>query len=891
MRSHALVLALILGTLPLLGAVAPSEGPVSPGAVRVAAVEAVNETPNPAAMVAPARVNLQRTHRLGPDPGMAALRLFLGVGARLDTVARAAAEAAYASNNIHSAVPLLYATHVLAPEDTLSLRRLGFAAKTSGHYELAYDALRHATLRSPGEFEVWWWLADTERLLGFYNDALEHMRHALQLAPPAQAKDLADYVAYSEYLADPTPSWESFDIHRDFAARHQETRRMRRTAAEYQEALALLPEFDADDTEAWARIAWAAMETGYQYAYLQEHETAIYFFERAARLYERTGVPVDTGRCLNNAADSYAVLAATQPARRGELLDRVIERRDQALALNRHARDPVQSRYTMGRLLENLVNRHGAEHPRVTELRKLALGELPWTGAIEEFSMVAIAEGEIACRVSEGDLGGARQLLERIRSYLVASQYLEDTIRLAKHETTLAHIQQQQGHAGAAIQSGQDALAVVAQVRGYLHAEAFMRSEAAISLRHSHAAIVRGAISAGDFTMALASAEEYRAAHLTTLLGGAAAGEAHFADLGLEATLAAARLKVIAAERAEAEAAGDQDALARLAEDEAREQALVRRLESRPETSDSMPVHQLGITPVLPDELRTAVPEDALYIAYIVDPWGACALTVGSEGIGGVLLDEADEHTLFETVTAFQRAVRGGGEATPALETLASAILTPLAATFGERRLIFAPDYVLYSVPFAALPLDGAYLVERHDVAHITSGAHLVRAHTAPQRAGDSVILCRAEDGGGESMLFDEAAAVAYVEAPIDVWTGEATLTALLLAPGEGFDGRLHVAEIAARTLPPAAALCLGDGWPPSGTGQEPVQTLTHALMLAGADSAVFNLWRTACAPVQALAEAGFDGGRALNGQQRAQISAGAPLAEWAALVVYGPRP
>ena len=839
-----------------------------------------------------ARGSLQHTHYFGADPGMAALRLFLGAGGRLDTLARTAAEAAYGGPDLKSSIHLLYTTHVFAPGDDLSLRRLGFAAKTSGYYELAYDALRHATTVNPDSYEAWWWLADTDRLLGFYDEAVEHMGRARDLAPATETANLQDFVTYSENLANPERTWDTFNTHRDFAQRHRDTRRVRRAAAEYQATLDHAPSFAPDNTDAWARIAWISMQMGYQYAFLQEHETAAFYFEQAARLYGHTLVPLDVGRCLNDEADSFAVLAVTEPAQRNTWLDQAIQCRERALDLNQNASDPVQSRYTVGRLLEDAVTRYGTNNPRVAELRLLAVNELPWSGAIEDFSLVAMAEGEAACRLAEGDLGGARQLFERIRPYLAGSEYLSNTFRVARLDYTMAYIHQQQGHAGAAIEAAQNALASVAQARTYLHAEAFLRSPAAWILRYAHCAVARGALSMGDFAQALATTEAYHATRLNIILDSATPSKAIFADRGIEVKLAKARLDSLAALRAEAKADGDSEALAWAAANEARENEHLQQIRTYPQDAENVGLERIEEYPVGPNALQQALPADALYIAYLTDPWGSCAVTAGTEGLGGATLDGASEAMLLDAVLAFQQAIRGNGDAAAPLQALAQALMAPLAATLGQRRLLIAPDDMLYTLPFAALPLANGFLVQQNDVALVTSAAQIVQSMEYAPTPGEGALVCRAAEGGSEAMLYAENhPLVAYIEAPVDVWPGAAPLSALLLRPGGGEDGRLHLSEIATHVISSAVTLCLGDGWPPTSAPFETVQSLAHSLKLAGTGAAVFNLWPADCATMRDGTALNFSGAHAFCAWQRDAIAAGSPLSAWSNYQFYGPLP
>lgn len=82
-------------------------------------------------------------------------------------------------------------------------------------------------------------------------------------------------------------------------------------------------------------------------------------------------------------------------------------------------------------------------------------------------------------------------------------------------------------------------------------------------------------------------------------------------------------------------------------------------------------------------------------------------------------------------------------EATGAL--LAAAIVEPLAARLGGRRLLVVPDGALHYVPFAALPLPGSAepLLARYEIAYLPSASVLatLRSHGKAQRSGPSIAV------------------------------------------------------------------------------------------------------------------------------------------------------
>ena len=67
----------------------------------------------------------------------------------------------------------------------------------------------------------------------------------------------------------------------------------------------------------------------------------------------------------------------------------------------------------------------------------------------------------------------------------------------------------------------------------------------------------------------------------------------------------------------------------------------------------------------------------------------------------------------------------GGGEARPPVAERLADLILPRRDLVGARRLLIAPDGPLHHLPFEALPRNGRYLIEDHEVAVIPSSAAL----------------------------------------------------------------------------------------------------------------------------------------------------------------------
>lgn len=882
------VAALLLG-LAVLCAHAAAEQAGAP--LRVARAESSASVLPALEMPSAAAGSRQRTHLLGADPGMAALLEQLGAAKRFGRIAREQAMAAYDQSGYEAAVPLLYTAHVLQPRDPDLLRFLGFAAKSTGRYELACDALERAAIDTPNEYTVWWWLGDAQRLLGHYEESVESMERARGLAPEEEQVDLGGYVDYSVRLADPAPSWEHFDYHRDFANRHRAHRRARRLVAELQAALDRVPEFDPGDTEAWARLGWVCSEIGYQYMFLMDYETALLYFERAVRHYRRIGSAAETARNLNNAADAFAARAECDWPRHAHWLRQAVRHRQDAYAIARGLPDPAQQRYTLGRYIEDLAWSVPPGDPKLVELRAVASRELPRQGDIEDYSMAAVAQGEAVCRLAAGDYGGARQLLEKVLPHIDASEFLEDTIRAARTRALLAHIYSEQGQMQTAIAYGVEAVETLDRVRTFIHADAFALSPAIPILRLAGCSVLRAAIGNGDWEFAVRIAEDLKQRVEHALLGGAIADELHFSDFALEAALTRARIPEIEIELSRARADGrNEDAAslrAHLGHARGRLEALllpVSYARTAQLNFEFMPQR-------VSTEIQAALPDGAMFVSFAVGRFGACQLVITPETIDGAYLPDADETTLTVLAGEVRKALAEGVDPAPLLDDLGERL--GLAGLGAPPLLFVSPDDPLFDLPMDLARTGGRFLFEDSAVAHVLGGAHLVHALALPPAGEAPPLWCTAAEGCAETDLRAPGAphGALYLEAPAHVRMDSLINSALLLRGGAGADGRLSFAELLAHPLPArVAGVCLGDGWPGDAPPGLPMRVFAQAMAYADVAAFTANTGHAPCPVLRALVEAeGLDAG-ALAVLKRDGLEQGRPPAEWAPWAFYGAR-
>jgi len=351
----------------------------------------------------------------------------------------------------------------------------------------------------------------------------------------------------------------------------------------------------------------------------------------------------------------------------------------------------------------------------------------------------------------------------------------------------------------------------------------------------------------------------------------------------------------------------------------------------------------------LPDE-RTALLE---YVAGL-DGAPSTVFVVTRRGVQARVLPPAD--SLISTIERFVALLEDGqdprepaGVLGPVLLDSALALLSP-----GVTRILVVPDGPLHRLPFDALRLtDGRYLVERYTVGVVPSAGALATLRQRPVRPdtqgtavlalGDPAFAREQGDPTARGELFRDAfdrsgglprlvaagdevrevaryapaavvrvrgdASEAFVKhTPLERFgvlhfathalVDEATLarTALALSPGDGEDGFLSPADLAALRL--NADLVVLSACRTAGgviVAGEGLQGLTAPLLEAGARSVVATQWRIGDRSTVQLVDDFYEamaGGRpvaeALRTAKLAAIRRGAPPRDWAAFTVVG---
>jgi CHAT domain-containing protein/tetratricopeptide (TPR) repeat protein len=346
---------------------------------------------------------------------------------------------------------------------------------------------------------------------------------------------------------------------------------------------------------------------------------------------------------------------------------------------------------------------------------------------------------------------------------------------------------------------------------------------------------------------------------------------------------------------------------------------------------------------------RELLDADTLLLEYRLGPSAGTVWAMSHNSLTAARLPpREDVERLARQAASLTRSHEWPGHNPPALCELSRALLAPVAAQLGRRRLVVVPDGALAGVSFAALPdpADPAScptarpLMEDHEIAYLPSAATLLaQRHLLTDRKPVPKWLAVVADPIYAPPLSplpasaQEARAITAGLPPekIRLATGAAAsresvtggalrdyrilhfavhgeldaeqplLSALVLSQRDGAGrpvaGALPAHEIYDLDLPAelvvlsACETALGREVP----GEGLVSGLPRAFLYAGADRVVVSLWSVddrATRDLMTLFYHGLFGGlgpaRALQEAQRALLRSGRPPRDWAGFVLLG---
>jgi CHAT domain-containing protein/sugar phosphate isomerase/epimerase len=855
-----------------------------------------------------------------PEDAPVKWKAFWGLGDPVGEAFKARGLQAYREGEMGVAAQLLYVARDFLPLDPEVIGRLGFALKEIGRYEDAQELLFQATIEDAENHFPWLWLGDAQRLLGEYEAAYQSMLTARDLAPTDQQEEYQQYVDYTEQLGTEVPSWTMFERHRDFANRHQNSRRYHRMIAELEKALDLAPPTGFEENDAELKVAWVLNTIGDQYSHIKETDVSIDYYRRSIQAYDRADSMADVMRVTQNLAVAYSWLADRDPDRKDDHLDRAIENWQEVIRLARELNNVEYLRYAHGLYLADLVDRYGTENDEVKHVREVVMKELPRSGPLPDYSTAAVGFGEARARLAEEDWAGARVVLEMTIPYYGESKFLIDLERAARLQGDLAQAYYHQDHYARALEIAADGRQVLRDLRQFLDADAFNRSTNPKTLRHLATVSMRAAVAKGDANLALQVFESYRQRARLDMLGSKVRDEAWRTDYPTEAKLIADRIPAIEVDLAKAEA--DRDAYQsdrlqrRLEEDRER----LSWLEHATTFTDANRVSVARLPELTPEEAVAAQSSQSSLLALAFDDVGGVSIVVTSEGIEGTLLDLNDD-ALRGHAAELAAALRNGDAA--AVDTQAGALYEALIAPNADQlqgnTLYISGDPLLAGIPAELFLSGGERLGDTHVIAYTASASYLdystrlagfdtrgLRAVLAGST--DAQVLTPALEGLSEKDVLtgEEATETAvyetkprrpylHVSGGTDFTQRDPMLSAVLVREDDTQDGDLHATELLTALLPynvvvldtaqKAGDLVRGDV----------LGAFSEGLLHAGAPAMVVNRWAVSDAVRAAFYGAFYgalmdqDAAAALQAGRKAARDAGADSFDWAAFSLFGP--
>ncbi len=772
---------------------------------------------------------------------------------------------AYEKGELPKAVEYLTSAHALDPKDVEVSGRLGFALKETGAYEKAVAVLTAATAGKPDDYYYWWWMSDAQRLLGLYKESLESMARARDVAPKELAKDLQQYVDYTAILADRGASWENFAQHIDFAERHRKNRRVRRQIAEYATALDVAPPVTDTDTEGLKRLVWINQEMGTQYNYIEEPDVAVDYFLTALDCADRAGLKQDAMHNHQNLAVVWRMLYERAPEKNAPLLEKAVAAWSAALALAKETSDTVYVRYSQGRLLDNLALARPMTDPLAVETRAANDKEVPWKGPLNEYSIADAAAGEMACRLAEGDLAGARVLVEMAIPYFEQSNYLSDFQRCVEMYLVQAWLYQRQEHPAEALKALEKADKKTAQAREFVDADAFNRGTGDRLLRAVAVGKARAHAALGEGDAALSAMDAYKSARLRNLLGSKVADDATRTDAVSERDTIRRRISWLEVRRDTARDANNAEETLRIEGRIARDRARLAWLDREIGFAVPGELKYGGIPEIAPATLRAALPEGTVVLDYLFDSRGGVGVAVQRAGATARLIDASDAAI---RATAAKIVPSDPGASGPALSELGAKLVETFVKEWtGAARIVVCTDPATDHVPFDVVKSNGEswdWLVTLSYADSAAQYAHLLSAPAVPP-ARLRAVLAREDRAAMFSAPADGMPPVARragAEATSDALTADAQPTDavhaaclinarppdVMLCPlvfsGVEGAGEVPLARLIGAPLP-AAVFSLD--WAPAVPDMEwrgeLLSALTETLRTGGCAALVTTLW------------------------------------------------
>jgi tetratricopeptide (TPR) repeat protein len=446
----------------------------------------------------------------------------------------------------------------LDPSDMINQGRLGYAYAATGRYEKGLPLLSEATERRPDSHLLWWWLGDTQRLLGDYKAATTNLDTARRLAPQDDHAELDKAVTFTRKLLLKGKGSAGWFSHIKLAERHRELGRPDRVIAEYEAALELLPPEKAD------AIGLCYSNIGLCYARVNKLEMALAHVERAIEAHKRGNNHLSLLYDYGHLSYIYNKLANRARERKAEFREKAVTA---ATAEEYHARKAghgdTATRALIG-LCWKAAYAYGVDDPRVQEYRKRMQQYVPKKGPVTTYTAGEAGRCEAELRRLEKDYARAKQLLEMVAPYYGATKKWGEMLKAPHVYNQLSYLCWKEGGLDEAMSYAEQCVAKLSEIRSVAGTDEFKTRIAGPEWRYAFSSLLLPlAVRKGHGASAVEYSEQYKGRALMDLLGSkaAAAKQRAFERTRMERGIVLARVEDVERQVAEASASGDRDNL------------------------------------------------------------------------------------------------------------------------------------------------------------------------------------------------------------------------------------------------------------------------------------------------------------------------------------------
>jgi CHAT domain-containing protein len=493
--------------------------------------------------------------------------------------------------------------------------------------------------------------------------------------------------------------------------------------------------------------------------------------------------------------------------------------------------------------------------------------------------------------------------------------------RMAEADRIMAQANARLGNPEVALAAAERALAHVENARASLQDPA-LRAGFLEQRQDLYALAVQLALELNRPGEAFVLAERSRSRAFLDLLGTASLSKGHASALAQEESAMRARLASAAlAGQEDSEGEGDAAADAKAARDrvaavEREYQAFLQRVRAESGEQASL----MAVEPVTVAEIQALLPPGSVLVEYLLSG-GELVIWVLDGTSVHVRRQRLDRDALAAEVRDFRAAIASRApleQVEARAKALYQTLLAPVRAEIRDRRVVIVPHDILHYLPFAALRTpEGAWFVEAHTFTTVPSASVLKFLVDKGSKVSDRVLAVGNPDLGPALELryaerevrllgekFPKSTVLVRADASerhVKQRAGEAGLlhfavhgelneadpmaSALLLAPGEGEDGRFEVREIFSTELSAKLVVLSAceTGLGKLSRGDELVG-LQRAFLYAGTPAVVTTLWKVDDRASFLLMRSFYD---ALAGTGPAE----ALRAAQRALIVHDPHP